>query len=127
MSRPAAQRSAICLRSSFSLTVIMVRESTRPIPFICDSMLARPCDNKRTGHRMYVSWLTCQTNFGGMLLRSFARRELAFMLNGFAVNILQVERGMQDAAIAAEALGFIKRRVRLSHQCGLVEGRFGAG
>ena len=58
--------------------------------------------------------------------RPFGRRELAVMLNGFTLNKLQVERGRHDAAIAAETLGFIKRGVGVSHQCGLVEGRLGA-
>ena len=41
--------------------------------------------------------------------------------------MLQVERGIHDAAIAAETLGFIERGVGFSHQRGLVERRAASG
>src|SRR5438046_6270633 len=84
---------------------------------------------------MNVSWLTCQPNdrrkmpslLLSRLMRPFARREFAVVLDGFAVDILQVERGIHDAAIAAETLGFIERGVGFSHQRGLVERRAVSG
>src|SRR5206468_4853959 len=80
---------------------------------------------------MNVSWLTCQPNDRRTmpsllllrLMRPFARREFAVVLDRFAVDILQVERGIDDAAIAAEPLGFIERGVGFSHQRSLVARR----
>src|SRR4029453_10277545 len=57
------------------------------------------------------------------LLRPFGRRKLAVVLDGIALDILQVEGGIQDAAIAAETLGFVERGVGFPHQGGLVDGR----
>src|SRR4029453_11215067 len=99
---------------------------------------------------MNVSWLTSRSNdrwktrsllprtsrwkpFPGQpslesaLMRPFTRRALAVVLDGCALDILQVEGGIQEAAIAAEALGLIERGVGFPHQCGLVDRRAVSG
>ena len=60
-------------------------------------------------------------------MRPLTRRELAVVLDGGALDILQVERGIQEAAIAAETLGLIERGIGFPHQRGLVERRAVSG
>jgi len=62
-----------------------------------------------------------------MRLIRFARRDLAVVLNGGAIHISHVEGGIQDAASAAETLGFIERGIGFPHQRGLVERRAVSG
>src|SRR5207247_11089385 len=55
--------------------------------------------------------------------RPCARSEFAIVLDGGAVDILQVEGGIHDTAIAAETLGLIERGVGFSHQRSFVARR----
>src|SRR5882724_3353706 len=61
------------------------------------------------------------------LTRPFSRRELAVVLDRFALDVVQVEGGIQDTAITAETLGFIERGVGFPHQRGLVDRRAVSG
>src|SRR5437899_5131102 len=120
-----------------SLMVVMARESARAIVVIRDLHASAPAQliARKPLHECELAHLPAKrsaedadVSAGSLaLLRPFARSEFGIVLDGFAVDILQVERGIHDAAIAAETLGFIERGVGFSHQRGLVERRAGSG
>ncbi len=60
------------------------------------------------------------------LTHGFVGRELAIVLNGIGLDILQVERRGHDGAVPAQTLGLVERGIGLSHQCGLIESLFSA-
>src|SRR5437899_9637331 len=99
--RPAAHKSASCLRISMSLMVVMARESARAIVVIRDLHASAPAQliARKPLHECELAHLPAKrsaedadVSAGSLaLLRPFARSEFGIVLDGFAVDILQVE------------------------------------